>query len=60
MKRFVAQLNDGSFINIRADKMELVDNSIRVYCSDELVGYVDVSCVLTAHFSEKVNKDDLR
>ena len=54
MKRFVAQLNDGSFVNVPADKMEIVDNAIHVRCGQELVGYIDTSCVLMARLDEKV------
>lgn len=53
MKRFVAQLNDGSYVNLTADKMEIVDCAIRVYCSGELVAFLDVSCVLIARLDER-------
>ena len=52
MKRFIAQLNDGSYINIAADKMELAENNLLVYAAGKLVAYVDCSVVLTAHLNE--------
>lgn len=53
MKRFYAQLNDGGSINKPADRMELVDNSIRVYAGEDLVAYLDVGTVLYAHICEQ-------
>lgn len=60
MKRFTAQLNDCSFVNVPADRMVLKDDVIYVYDGPELVAYVDTSCVLCAHVSERGNKDDIR
>lgn len=53
MKKFTATMNDGSFINVEATKMELVENMIRVYDKTDLVAMVDVSAVITAHISER-------
>ena len=53
MKRFTAQMSDGSFINIEATRMELKDNLICVYCKAELIAIVDVGAVLQAHISER-------
>ena len=53
MKRFTATLNDGSFINVEATRMELVENMIHVYDGPRLVGLVDVNTVLQAHISER-------
>lgn len=53
MKRFYAVLNGGDFININATRMELEDNAIRVYNGTELVAFIDVSVVLSAHMSER-------
>lgn len=53
MKRFYAQLNDGSAMNKPADRMELVNESIRVYAGEEIVAYLDVSTVLYAHICEQ-------
>ena len=54
MKRFIAQLNDNSYVNVPADRMEIEDNAIYVRNGQELVAYLDTSCVLIAHISEKV------
>lgn len=53
MKKFITQLNDGSYININADEMVLEDNTIRVYQGGKLVAFIDVSIILVAHMSEK-------
>jgi hypothetical protein len=53
VKKFTATMNDGSFINVEATRMELVENMIRVYDGAELVGLVDISTVLQAHISER-------
>lgn len=53
MKRFTATMNDGSFINVEATRMELVDNMIRVYSNDDLVAVVDISIVLQAQVGER-------
>lgn len=47
--RFYAQLNDGGSINKPADRMEIVNESIRVYNGVQLVAYMDLSTVLYAH-----------
>lgn len=52
MKRFFAQLNTHQTINRPADRMELEDNTIRVYADGELVAFLDVSTVLYAHICE--------
>ena len=53
MKRFTAQLNDGSFINVEATRMKLEENMVRVYEYDDLVALVDISAVVSAHISER-------
>lgn len=53
MKRFNATLNDTTYINVAATRMEIVDNMIRVYDVDDLVAVVDTSVVLSAHISER-------
>ena len=53
MKKFTATMNDGSFINVEATRMELVENMIQVYDKTDLVAIVDISAVLTAHISER-------
>lgn len=53
MSKFVAQLNDGSFINTQAERMEVRDNLLFVYHGDQLVALVDTSAVISAHISER-------
>lgn len=53
MKRFAATLNDGSYINAEATRMQLVENMIHVYDGGELVALVDISAVIIAHISER-------
>ena len=53
MRRFIATLNDGSFINIPATKMKLVEDMVQVYEYDDLIALVDISAVVTAHMSER-------
>lgn len=53
MKRFTAVLNDQSYVNVPATRMEMVDNAIRVWNGDELVAFIDVSVILSAHISER-------
>lgn len=57
MTRFIAQLNDGSFVNILADEMKMGDNCITVFRDGKLVAFLDVGVVLTAHLSEKAVKE---
>ena len=53
MKRFTATLNDMSFINTAADRMEVSDNMLYVYDDSQLVALVEVSAIITAHISER-------
>lgn len=53
MKRFNACLNGGTYINVEATRMELVENLICVWNNSELVAVVDTSVVMTAHISER-------
>ena len=53
MKKFIATLNDMSFINITADRMEINDNMVHVYDSGQLVALVEMSAIITAHISER-------
>ena len=57
MKRFVATLNDMSYINTPADRMEVRDNMIWVWDGSQLVAMVDVSAVICAHVSERGDKE---
>ena len=55
MKRFVATLNDGSYINIPATRIERIQEecAITAWDENELVAYVDVSAVISAHIGER-------
>lgn len=53
MKRFNATMNDGTYINVEATRMELVENTIRVWNNADFVAFVDISTILTAHISER-------
>lgn len=57
MKRFNAILNDGSFINVPATRMEYKEDAIFAYDGDTLVAYVDVGFALTAHISERTEEN---
>ena len=58
MKRFTATLNDGSFINVPATKMEIMDNAIFTYNGTECVSYVDLCAVISAHISERTGQNE--
>lgn len=52
MKKFIAQLRDGSYINIPADTMEVErEDWLTVYADKRLVAIVDVDCLVSAHLS---------
>ncbi len=53
MKRFTAQLSDGGYMNVSADRMEISSTDLFVYLGESLVAYLDLGAVLTAHLSEK-------
>ena len=53
MKRFNATLNDGTYINVAATRMEIVDNAVHVYEENNLVAFVDTSVILSAYISER-------
>ena len=53
MKRFVAVLNDCSFINVPATRMEKEENAILVWNGNDLVAYVDISAIISAHIGER-------
>jgi hypothetical protein len=53
MKRFVAILNDGSFINVPATRMEKEEYAILVWDNKELVVWVDTCAVISAHIGER-------
>lgn len=56
MKTFYAQLNDGSTICRKADRMELVDDTIRVYENGELIAFLDTNAVVYAQIHIKGEK----
>lgn len=53
MSQFYAQLSDGSTIKKQADRMEIANESIRVYDGEQLVAYIDLGAALYAHLSVK-------
>jgi hypothetical protein len=53
VKRFTATLNDGSFINVQATRMELTEIAIIVWNQKEPVAYIDLGAVISAHISER-------
>lgn len=53
MKRFTTTLNDGSFINVEATRMELTEIAIIVWKENEPVAYIDIGAVISAHISER-------
>lgn len=57
MKRFNAFLNDGSYINVAADRMVEQDHAIRVYDGNELVAFVDTGAIVSAHLSERAKEN---
>lgn len=52
MKIFYAQLSDGSTVKRKADRIEIVNESLRVWVGSELVAYLDLGAVLYAHIYE--------
>lgn len=55
MKIFFAVLNDGATIKKSADRMEIVDDSLRVYTNGELIAFIDLSALVYAHIHEKTD-----
>ena len=53
MKRFIAILNDGSFVNVPATRMEIKGDEIIAYDRDQVVAYADKGFTLTAHISDR-------
>ena len=55
MSRFIAQFNNGRYINIRADRIvEDEDNNLlKVYDGDSIVACIDKSIILSVHISEQ-------
>ena len=55
MNRFVVLLNDGSHMNVPADRMELKENFLFAWRGTELIAMVDISAVICAHVRERVS-----
>lgn len=53
MKRFIAQLSGGDFINIAADAMQIDDDAIIAIRNGHTVAYISIGMCLTAHLSER-------
>lgn len=53
LKLFVASLNDGSFVNIKADSMEVIDNMLHVKEGNNLVAVIDLCAIVAAYLSER-------
>lgn len=54
MTKFVAQLNNSNYINIKADRLDedKENNLLLVYNGNDLVACIDKSIILTGHLSE--------
>lgn len=52
MKKFGATLNDMSFINITADRMEIRENMLYVYDGEQLVALVETTAIICAYITE--------
>ncbi len=46
-------LNDGSYINVAADHMDVNDSMLYVWNRDKLQAVADISAVIEAHLSDK-------
>ena len=59
MKRFIATLNGGSFINIPADHMTFNTdtNMVMAFNGEAFVACVDIAAVMTAYISESENEE---
>ena len=57
MNRFIAQLNDSSYVNVPADKMEKIDNMLYAYNGGNLMAAVEITAVIVAYLSEKGDKN---
>lgn len=52
-KRFTAVLADGSFINVDASRMEIIENTLLVWDGDCLVAFVNTNWLASAHMSDR-------
>ncbi len=46
-------LNDGSYINVTADHMEVNDNMLYIWQGNKLQAVADISAVIEAHLSDR-------
>lgn len=46
-------LNDGSYVNVAADHMEVKENMLYVWNGPQLQALADVSAIIEAHLSDK-------
>ena len=53
MKRFIATLNDGSFINVPATRMEITEDRITAYDGNDVVAYADIGFTLAARIDDR-------
>ena len=53
MTKFIAQLNDHSYINTPADRMIKEDNMLYAYNGNDLVAAVEISAVIAVYLSER-------
>lgn len=60
MTKFVAQLNNSNYINIRADKLvdDKENNLLMVYNGNDLVACVDKCIILSGHLSEQPERTE--
>jgi hypothetical protein len=60
MTKFVAQLNNSNYINIKADRLgeDKENNLLLVYNGNDLVACIDKSIILTGHLSECTERVD--
>lgn len=57
MARFCANMSDGNFINVAADRMEIKENMVYAYRGDALAAFADMGCVLHARIEENQPKE---
>ena len=53
MTKFIAWLNDGSYINVKADRMIKEDNMLYAHNGGELVAAVEIDAVIAAYLGER-------
>ena len=56
MPRFIAKLNDGSYINVTADRLEQCENMLYAYNGKSLVAVVEITALIVAYLCEKGEK----